>query len=167
MELQEAYMSDWTKQAEELRKTWEKAQQQLWDTWKMAMPTASMAQAMPMWGTMVTFWQQAIDQTVRAQVEWATMWADSIRAQESLPKELKDWTDQVAATMKTWSQSQAQFWDSILDSMKQSDPEQRMQHMDAGVQAAFQTWQDAVHKAVEAQRELVKYWTSGTGGKKV
>lgn len=158
-------MSDWTKQAEELMTTWAKAQQQLWDTWKAVMPLASTAPAPPAWGTMVHFWKQAIDQTVRTQGEWATMWAESIRAQASAPQELKDWTDQIVATLKTLTESQAQFWESMLDSLQQPNPEQRLRHMDAGAQVAFQTWQDAIHKAVAAQRELVNYWTSGTGGK--
>ena len=159
-------MSDWTKQAEELMKTWEKTQQQIWDTWKAALPKTGMAEAKPTWGTMVNFWKQTIDQTMRTQVEWANTWADSIRAQESAPKELKDWTDQVVSTFTTWTESQAQFWESILDPMQQSTPEQLMQQMDERAQVAFQTWQDAVQKAVAAQRELVSYWTSGTGGKK-
>jgi hypothetical protein len=166
IELKEAHMSDWTKQTEELMKTWGKAQQQFWDAWKAAMPKVGTAQATQTWGTMVTFWRQAIEQTARAQVEWANMWAESIRAQESAPKELKDWTDQIVSTTKTWTESQAQLWESILDTMNQSTPEQLIQHMDEGAHLAFQTWRDAVHKAVGAQKELTRYWTSGTGGKK-
>ena len=159
-------MSDWTKQAEELMKTWEKTQQQLWDTWKAALPKAGTAPTAPTWDTMVTFWKQAIDQTMRTQMEWAQTWADSIRAQESAPKELKDWTAQIVSTVQTWSESQAQFWESMLNTMQQSSPEQLVQQMDERTQRAFQTWQDAVNTAVAAQRELVSYWTSGMGDKK-
>ena len=159
-------MSDWINQADELMKTWRRSQQQLWDTWEMVMPKAPTSQATQTWGMMVNFWRQAIEQTARSQVEWANLWADSIRAQESLPKELKDWTDQVVSTMKTWTESQAQFWERMLDSMKESNPEQLMKHMDEGAQVAFQTWQSAVHKAIEAQSELASYWTSATGDKK-
>jgi hypothetical protein len=153
-------MTDWAKQTEEMMQTWTKAQQQLWDTWKSAMPRASTAQAGEAWGQMVDMWKEAIDRSLRAQAEWADMWASSVKSQPSAPKELGAWTDQLVATMKTWNDSQAQLWQGMLDSVKQATPETFAERMDEGAQAAFKSWQEAVGKAVEAQRELSKYWTS-------
>jgi hypothetical protein len=159
-------MTDWTKQTEELMKTWMKAQQQFWDAWKAAMPKAGTEQATRIWTQMADVWKEAVEQTVHTQNEWANMWADSIRAQESAPKELKAWSDQLASTMKTWTESQAKLWESMLETMKQSTPDQLMQRMDEGTQVAFQSWQEAVEKAAEAQRKLLRLWGGGTGGEK-
>jgi hypothetical protein len=154
-------MTDWTKQAEEMMKTWTKAQQQLWDSWKAALPTAGTAQTSESWGKMVDMWKEALDRTLDTQVEWTNMWANSVKSQANTPKELTAWADQMVSTMKSWTESQAGLWDSVLDSMKQATPETLVQRMDEGTRMAFQTWQDAVGKAVEAQKDLSKRWTAG------
>jgi hypothetical protein len=159
-------MTDWTKQGQELMQSWTKAQRQFWDTWKAAMPKAGTVPDAQTWGKMADLGKEAVEQAMYTQVEWANLWADSIRAQESIPKELKAWTDQTVSTMKTWNESQVKLWESILDATQQYTPEQVMQRMDAGTQLAFQTWQDAVRKAVEAQTELARRWTSEAGSKK-
>jgi hypothetical protein len=151
-------MTDWAKQTEEMMQTWTKAQQPLWDTWKSAMPRAGTAQAGEAWGQMIDMWKEAIDKSLRAQTEWADMWVNSVKSQPGAPKELSSWTEQAVATMKTWNESQAQLWQGMLDSVKQATPETLAQRMDEGAQATFKAWQDAVGKAVEAQRELSRYW---------
>jgi hypothetical protein len=154
-------MTDWTKQADEMMKTWTKAQQQLWDSWKAALPTAGTAQTTESWGKMVDMWKEALDRTLDTQVEWTNMWANSVKSQADTPKELTAWADQMVSTMKSWTESQAGLWDSVLDSMKQATPDTLVQRMDEGTRMAFQTWQDAVGKAVEAQKDLSKRWTAG------
>jgi hypothetical protein len=164
MELKEAHMTDWTKQAEELMKSWTKAQQQLWDTWKSAMPKVGTTEASAAWEKMIEFWKEALDQSLNVQIEWANMWANSVKSQPNVPKEFGTWTDQMTVTMKSWSKSQVHLWESMRDSMKQATPETLMQHMGEGAQVAFQAWRDAVDKAVEAQEELTKHWTGSKSG---
>ena len=158
-------MSDWNKQAQEMLNTWTKAQQQLWDTWKTAIPQNSVAQAGETWEKTVDFWKQAVDTSLNAQAEWTNLWARSV-AQANAPKELSAWTDQMASTMQTWTESQSQLWQGVLDSMKRATPETLVQRMDESTRAAFQAWQDAVQKAVDAQRELSKQWMGGKAEKK-
>jgi hypothetical protein len=158
-------MADWMKQAEELMKTWTKAQQEVWDTWRASIPTVGSIQAGESWEKAIGFWKEAADRSHKAQMEWAQLWADSIKAQKGAPKELGQLTDQLLATMKTWNDAQAQFWGSMFDSMQQASPEMLKQRMDEGSQVAFKAWQDAVKKAVESQQELMSLW-SGKGEKK-
>lgn len=158
-------MADWMKQAEDLMKTWTKAQQDVWETWKASMPTVGAAQATESWEKAVGFWKEALDRSHKAQTEWAQLWADSIKAQKGAPKELAAMTDQVLGTLKSWNESQAKFWESMLDTMQQATPEALRERMDEGSRVAFQTWQDAVKKAMEAQQELVAMW-SNKGDKK-
>ncbi|MFN8505503.1 hypothetical protein [Kouleothrix sp.] len=157
-------MSDWTKQAEEVMKTWTKAQQDLWDTWRRSMPIAGASQAEEGWNKAVGFWKEAVDRSLSAQMEWAKLWADSIKAQKSMPKEMSAWTDQLLATMQTWNESQAKFWEGVLSSMQHMTPDALRQRLDEGAQAAFTNWQDAVQKAMQAQQDLSSFWTKG--GKK-
>jgi hypothetical protein len=152
-------MTDWTKQAEETMRTWTKAHQQLWESWKSAMPQAGATQAGEAWEKVVDYWKEAIDKSLGAQAEWADLWASSVRSQAGAPKELGAWTEQMASTMKTWTESQSQLWQDMLDSFKQATPEALALRLDESAQAAFKTWQDAIQKAVEAQRELTKHWT--------
>jgi hypothetical protein len=158
-------MSDWNKQAQEMLNTWTKAQQQLWDTWKTSMPQAGTMQAGETWEKTVDFWKQAVDTSLNAQSEWANLWARSV-AQANAPKELSAWTDQMASIMTTWTESQSQLWQGVLDSMKRATPETLVQRMDESTRAAFQAWQEAVQKAVEAQRELSKQWMGVEAEKK-
>ena len=157
-------MADWSKQTDELLQSWTKAQQQLWDTWKAAIPTNGTTQAFEAWEKVIDFWKEAIDKSFSAQAEWANMWANSIKSQPGAPKELGAWTEQVVSTMKTWTDSQAQLWQAMLDSTKQASPEALVKRLDENTQAAFKAWQDAVSRAVDAQRELSSYWT-GTKAK--
>ena len=155
-------MADWMKQAEDLMKTWTKAQQDVWETWKSSIPTVGGAQASEAWDKAVGFWKEALDRSHKAQMEWANLWADSIKAQKGAPKELAAMTDQLLATMKTWNESQAKFWEGMLDSMQQATPDALKQRMDEGSQAAFKAWQEAVKRTMEAQQELMSLW-SGKG----
>ncbi|MFN8477821.1 MAG: hypothetical protein U0074_08410 [Kouleothrix sp.] len=65
-------------------------------------------------------------------MEWAKLWVDSIKAQKSLPKEMENWTDQMLATMKTWNETQAKFWEGMLESVQSTTPETLRQRMDEG-----------------------------------
>jgi len=159
-------MADWSKQAEEMMQSWTKAQQQLWESWKSAMPAAGTTQAVEAWEKVVDFWKEAIDKSFSAQAEWANMWANSVKSQAGVPKELGAWTEQMVSTMKTWTDSQAQLWQAMLDSMKQASPESLLKRMDENTQVAFKAWQDAVGKAVEAQRELSSHWTGSKAKEK-
>ena len=159
-------MSDWNKQVEETMKSWTKAQQQLWENWKSAMPKTGSTQATEAWDQAFSFWKDAVDKSLNAQVEWASMWANSVKSATGAPKEWTAWTDQVVATMKTWNESQTQLWNSMFESMKQATPDTLTQRMDEGAQLVFQTWQDAIHRAVEAQKELTKYWAVGNAKEK-
>ena len=159
-------MADWSKQTDELLQSWTKAQQQLWDTWKAAIPTNGTTQAFEAWEKVIDFWKEAIDKSFSAQAEWANMWANSIKSQPGAPKELGAWTEQVVSTMKTWTDSQSQLWQSMLDSMKQANPDVFVKRMDETAQTAFKAWQEAVGKAVDAQRELSAYWTGSKAKEK-
>ena len=153
-------MTDWSKQTEEIMKTWTKAQQDLWDTWKRSMPGVGAAPASDAWDKSLGFWKEAVDRSLSAQLEWAKLWADSIKAQQGMPKEVSAWTDQLLATMQSWNESQAQFWQKLIDSMQTASPETLRQRMDEGAQRAFQSWQEAMQKAMDAQKELGSFWTS-------
>ena len=124
-----------------------------------------MAQAGETWERTVDFWKEAIDKSLTAQAEWASAWANGV-AQANGPKELAAWTEQMASTMKTWTDSQQELWNGMLDSMKRATPETLMQRMDENTRTAFRAWQDAVNKAVEAQRELSKQWNGAKAEKK-
>jgi len=151
-------MADWMKQAEELMKTWTKAQQEVWDTWKASIPTVGSIQAAESWDKAIGFWKEASDRSHKAQMEWAQLWADSIKAQKGAPKELGIMTDQLLATMKTWNEAQAQLWAGLLDTMQGASPEKLKQRLDEGSQVAFKAWQDAVNKAMDAQQDLISLW---------
>ena len=151
-------MADWMKQAEELMKTWTKAQQDVWETWKASMPTVGATQAAESWEKAVGLWKEAVERSHKAQMEWAHLWADSIKAQKGAPKELDAMTDQLLATLKTWNESQAKFWEGMLDTMQQATPEMLKQRLDEGSRVAFEAWQEAVKKAIDAQQELAALW---------
>ena len=154
-------MADWMQQAEEVMKTWTKAQQDLWDTWRRSMPLASATKADETWGKAVSFWKETVDRSLGAQMEWAKLWVDSIKAQKSLPKEMENWTDQMLATMETWNETQAKFWEGMLESVQSTTPETLRQRMDEGAHTAFQGWQDAMQRAISAQQELSNFWIKG------
>lgn len=153
-------MSDWTKQAEEVVKTWTKAQQELWETWRSSVQqVGATQQATESWDKAVDFWKESVQKSLNVQIEWANLWANSVKGQANVPKELSQWTDQVVSTLKTWTESQGQLWENIIDSTKQAAPEAVVHRLDEGAKVAFDTWQNAVQKAIEAQKELSKYWT--------
>ena len=153
-------MTDWNKQADEVMKTWTKAQQDLWDTWRRSMPLAGAAQADENWNKAVTFWKEAVDRSLNTQMEWTKMWVDSIKAQKTMPKEMEAWTDQMLATMQTWNESQATFWENMLESVQKMTPERLRQQVEEGAQQAFQSWQDAMQRAISAQQEFAAFWMS-------
>ncbi|MBK9944699.1 MAG: hypothetical protein IPP13_24150 [Kouleothrix sp.] len=155
-------MADWMKQAEDLMKTWTKAQQDLWDTWRRSMPIVGAAQTGDTWEKAVGFWKEAVDRSLSGQMEWAKLWAESVKAQKGMPQEMGVWTDQMLETMKSWNESQASFWEGMLDSMQNMTPEVMRQRLEEGAQVAFHTWQEAMQKAMDAQHNLSTFW----GGKK-
>lgn len=155
-------MADWMKQSEEMMKTWTRAQQDLWDAWKRSMPSLSATPASASMNQAMSFWKEAIDRSLNAQMEWAKLWAESMKAQQGAPKELGAWADQMLATMKSWNESQTRLWEGMIDSLGAMTPEALRQRMDQGAQGAIQSWQEAMQKAIQAQHDLSAIW----GGKK-
>ena len=153
-------MTDWNKQADEVMKTWTKAQQDLWDTWRRSMPLAGATQADDNWNKAVSFWKEAVDRSLNTQMEWTKMWVDSIKAQKTMPKEMEAWTDQMLATMQTWNESQATFWENMLESVQKMTPERLRQQVEEGAQQAFTSWQDAMQRAISAQEEFAAFWAN-------
>ena len=155
-------MADWTKQADEVMNTWTKAQQDLWDAWRRSMPAPGAANES--WGKTLDFWKQAVDRSLGAQAEWARLWAESIKGQKGMPKEIEGWTDQMLATVQTWNRAQADFWERMLESVQTMSPDALQQRVEQGAQAAFDNWQEAMKRAIAAQEELGAFWAKTRKG---
>lgn len=150
---------DWAKHNAEMMKAWTEAQKQMWDNWLEAMQSATgQNQATEMWQTTVSTWEQTVNSTLDAQAGWIDLWADSLTAQSSLPKEVIEWAEQAQEMVKNWGETQRQLWQGWFDLMKQAEPPNMATAWGEEGQKVFAAWQESAQKMMDAQMKWAGQW---------
>jgi hypothetical protein len=155
-------MSDWTKQTEELVTTWNETQKKMWDNWLQAMESAGSGTNLRAFEKerqkIVDTWETSVMKGLEAQAEWAKLWSDGLAANKSTPKPMLDWAKQLGDMMRSWTASQEQLSQVWFDMMKKLDTTEMQGAWESHGKEMVKAWQDAVDKALEAQREMGKFW---------
>jgi hypothetical protein len=153
-------MTDWRRQSEEMMRTWTQMQREMWDGWTKAITKTTSTSPTQAWEQAMGAWQDAIQRTMTAQIEWAQLWADSMRTGMTMSREMNAWSEQMFNTMKAWTESQSKLWEGWMEMARSAAPDGIMKTFDENAQRAFKTWQDSVQKAIDAQQEFMRSWTA-------
>ena len=155
-------MSDWTKRTEELVNTWNETQKKLWDNWLGAVEAVSTGNATETFGAerrkMVETWEASVHKGLEAQAEWARLWAEGLGKSKDTPKPMLEWAKQLQEMMKSWTTSQQQLSQAWFDMMRTLDSGEVQALWENRGKELAEAWQEAVDKALEAQRDMSRLW---------
>lgn len=153
-------MSDWNKQTAELVNTWTETQKKMWDGWLQTMETMSRGDNLKTLEAerqkIVETWEASVSKGLSAQAEWARLWAESLAANKAAPKPMIEWAKQMQAMMTSWTASQEQLSQVSFEMMKRAGAAELNETWETQGKALVKAWQDAVDKAIEAQRQMSK-----------
>lgn len=154
-------MKDWTKQAEDMMQAWTAAQKQMRDTWLEAIQNMSGPQAGEMWTKATQAWEDSVKRALDAQAEWTRLWVESFTSSPGTSREATEWAQQGREIMNHWAEAQKSLWEGWFDMVKKIDASQIAGSWDKeGGQNLMQMWQDTTQKALEAQSEWMRRWSS-------
>ena len=159
---------DWTKQTEQVFKTWTEIQQKMWDDWFKATQGFGKTQTTEVWRKTVEAWEESLKKPLHAQMEWTSMWADSLATGSGVPKEMVAWARQGQDMTKRWADAQMKLWEGWFGIVKNLDPSILGVggNWERESQKVLQAWQEAVKNASDAQVEWGRHWTAEQAGKK-
>lgn len=153
-------MSDWSKQTTELVNTWSETQKKLWDSWRSTVEAMTGQEAVKGFESerqkAVEAWEASIRKGLAAQSEWAKLWLEGLSSDKGTPKPVVEWAKQLQEMMQSWASSQEQFAKVWFEMMKKMGGGELGEAWEAQGKALVRAWQEAVDKALEAQREMGK-----------
>ena len=155
---------DWTKQTEEMVKNFSETQKKIWDSWLEAVQPAgpSKDQAAEIWQKAMQTWEETVNNALSTQTEWTKHWSESLNLDEmELPDEVAAWAKQAQAMTKQFGETQQQLWQGWFDLVKQADLTKLTGNWEEEGQKAFQQWQEAAQKVMEAQMQWANMWMPG------
>ena len=149
---------DWNKQAEDMMKTWTETQKKMWDNWlDVAQPGSVQPQFAELWQQTMETWEGTVKSTLAAQNEWTQSWVSSVE-QAGLPKELAELLKQGQEMSNQWAEAQQKLWQSWFSLMKDIEPTTFAPKWEDEGKKAFETWQEAAQKVMDAQKEWQSTW---------
>lgn len=152
---------EWTKQAEDMIKTWTGAQQKMWESWVSAVQGIGTPSAGASWEKTIDTWQESVKGALDAQITWTKFWAESVAASAGSSQQMTDWSKQILEMAEKWTSTQDQLWSNWFDTMKKSDPVNMSKNWNPEeMQKMMQVWQESAQKAMEAQMEMARMWTT-------
>lgn len=154
-------MMDWTKQSQEMFQTWTDTQKKMWDSWLQTMQKGGEPfQNNEIWQKTIETWENTVNSTISTQAEWMHKWTDTLNSQKNVPDEFVKWAEQTDRMMDQWNTTQKQLWESWFDMMKKADLSNVSLPFDVESKKAFETWQESAQKIQEAQKQMMKMWSS-------
>jgi hypothetical protein len=156
---------DYTKQAEEMIKMWTETQKRAWDTMLSASRGFSGGQATDMWEKSMHALEESIEKAFETQAEWTKLWAEQL-TQANAPAALRDWARQSQDMMKGFADAQARMWSEWFRVVRKLNPSKLSGGWESEVESVMRSWQDTARKALDAQLEWARSWSSGSRAKK-
>lgn len=153
---------DWTKQANDMLKTWTGTQQKVWESWVDTMQVSATTPSQEAWQKTVETWRGTVKQALASQVDLTRMWAESVnalpnKAGVSAPAGMADFTNNMLEMTKVFTETQTRFSENYFEMLKKADMGALAQMWNPSqAQKIMETWQEATHKAAEAQAEWNK-----------
>jgi gas vesicle protein len=147
---------DWLKQSEEMIKMWSDTQQKMLSSWLGSMQSFTGQQSEGVWTKTLDAWEQAVNNMLETQAQWARLWAGSVTATKGTPKQAVDSANQFKEMTERWAQFQKELWQSWFETIRKFAP-------NAGTetpQDAFKLWQDTLQKAMDSQLAWMRSWTT-------
>lgn len=153
-------MSDWSKQTTELVNTWSETQKKLWDSWFSAVESMTGQEAVKGFEgerqKAVEAWEASISKGLAAQREWAKLWLEGLSSGKGTPEPMVAWAKQLQEMMQSWTSSQEQLAKVWFEMVKKLGGAELGGAFEAQGKELVRAWQEAVDKALEAQREMGK-----------
>ena len=163
VKLKELMMSDWTKQTEQFISSWADTQKKMWDSWAQAMQASAAETVNKTFEAerqkAVEAWESSMKKGLEAQGEWAKLWVNSLSENKATPKPMLEWAKQMQEMMTRWTASQEELSHVWFNMIKTMDAGQSVAVWEKQGKKLLVSWQEAADKALEAQREMSKFWT--------
>jgi gas vesicle protein len=147
---------DWLKQSEEMIKMWSDTQQKMLSSWLGSMQSFTGQQSEGVWTKTLDAWEQAVNNMLETQAQWARLWAGSVTATKGAPKQAVDSANQFKEMTERWAQFQKELWQSWFATIRKFAPNADTQPP----QDAFKLWQDTLQKAMDSQLAWMRSWTT-------
>jgi hypothetical protein len=157
---------EWAKQTEDTFKSWADMQRKMWDDWMKGIQNLGRSQPEQVWDKTLDAWEDSVKRTLDTQIEWTRAWADGLSSVKGTPSEMAEWARQGQEMATRWGETQRQLWQNWFETVRKLRPSAFGGSWDREGQRFVQAWQDAVHKALEAQAEWMRFWTVGQAGEK-
>ena len=125
--------------------TWTDTQQRVWSTWLRTMQGIGKAPTPDLRGTILSTWQDSINQTLEAQAQWIDKWVESLNEVETTPEAIKSWVAQSQSALIHWNKAQQQLWEQLFDVLKKAEPEATVTSIENQGMEVFRAWQKSVH----------------------
>ena len=154
------------KQAEEIFKTWTDTQKTMWDEWMKTTQSFGKTQATDSWKRTVDAWEESVNKSLRLQIEWSKLWAESFTNVKGTPKEFQAWARQGQDMMLRWAETQTQLWTAWFDMVKRLDPTPLGGNAEKESDKLLHMWQDNLKNLLNVQAEWGRIWTETQAGKK-
>ena len=154
-------MADWSKQFQESVKTWTEMQEQARERWAEAARSLTGSDVGTRWqqdaGKIVDAWQESVKASVDFPAEQARAWAENVARADAAPKPLQEWAKRLQASAEALAGLQKQVIDTWFASLRSLTPSEGEGSWDR----LLDTWRETSQKALEAQAEWMRLWTSG------
>ncbi|NDJ76537.1 MAG: hypothetical protein GYB65_09780 [Chloroflexi bacterium] len=147
---------DWFKQSQEMLKMWSDTQQKMWANWMDSMKEFSQPQGPGVWEKTLETWQSAVENMLETQAQWIRLWAGSLAASGSAPKEMVDGAIRLRDMSERWTKFQQELWSTWFEMVRTMDWFNQPQ--DQETPQPFQVWQDMFKKAMDSQMEWANSW---------
>ncbi|MCD4687219.1 MAG: hypothetical protein K8S97_14925 [Anaerolineae bacterium] len=147
---------DWLKQSEEMIKMWTDTQQQMVNKWLEQMQQFTQPQASGVWEKTLETWENAVNNMLETQGQWARMWAGTVTATKGIPKETAEGAVQFKDMTERWVTFQRDLWQGWFETVRKLNPTEAAQ---GDPQQIFAAWQDSFQQVMQTQMDWVRQWT--------
>ena len=151
-------MADWTQQTQQITQSWIDAQKTVWDNWLGFSKQFDTTQTTDVWSKSISLWEEAVQKTLEAQVDWTRVWADRVKGVTGVSTEMTDLLRQYQELTTRWCEAQQQVWESWFSLLRSMKPGQTGGDLFKEGQKVLTTWQETTQKLIDAQGEWAKRW---------
>ncbi len=158
-------MMTWAQHTEDTLKAWADMQRKLQENWLKALESSTKAQPGDAWEQTVDLWEESVKAILDSQAECGKLWAESVLSLGGRSRDSEEWARRGQAMMKEWTETHKRLWEGWFACVKQLNWSGQPGTWEQEWRKVWQSWEDAVRKAVEVQTEWLRLWTTGPGEK--
>jgi len=149
---------DWIKQNEAMFKAWTDTQEKMWQAYSESVSDFGKSPGKKMWGQTIKAGEDLVKNSLAAQMEWMSAWAENFKTLEGIPQQATESVTQFQEMAERWAATQEKLWVAWFDMLKKMDPSQFTGSWGEIPKNPFQVWQDSTKMVMDSQIEWMRAW---------